>query len=56
MRKGFWLIPMLLIFIGVMFLLFVGLGFGFMTYGMPMMMPMMMERGYSFRFFPSCPY
>lgn len=38
MRKGFWLIPTLLIAIGVAFLLFVGLGFGFMAFGMPMMM------------------
>lgn len=51
MRKNFWLIPVLLIIIGVMFLLFVGLGFGFMTFGMPMMMPMMMDRGYSYVIF-----
>ncbi len=46
MRKGFWLIPTLLIVIGIAFLLFVGLGLGFMTFGMPMMMPMMMGNGY----------
>lgn len=45
MRKRYWWLPTILIVIGFVFLLFVWLGFGLITMGMPMMMPMMMGSG-----------
>ncbi len=55
MRKGFWWLPIILIVIGFAFLLFVGLSFGYMTMGMPMMMPMMMGSRRFFVFMQAIP-